>query len=342
MKKFFTLISAALMAVSVVSAQEVKILDLTKSTTTLEFNATTGAWTETTNADASMAAIESQGMSFSHNAESTYGSWWGFTASNSADNSYKSDTYTYQFSNMAKGGIVLNEDGTVKTDENGAVVVSADVPYLVGYYSEYNNQTTGMPGNMMVFADGGSYEMVGCYVNLNSYSFYSLVIGDSYASAFSENDKFTLKITGMDANLADGNTVEVVLGSYSGGDLTAARGWKYVDLSSLGKVFALKFEMTSTDTAYGYMNTPAYFCLDKVSYKTATSGVDSALASGEGISYDRATGIVSLGEETFGVIYNINGQKVKAAEGATIDVNDLDNGFYVVKTAKQSRTIVKQ
>ena len=72
-----------------------------------------------------------------------YKTWWGFTASNSTDNARKDDTLTFQFSNMAKGGIVLNEDGTVKTDDFGAPVTSAEMPYLVGYYGSYFCQTTG-------------------------------------------------------------------------------------------------------------------------------------------------------------------------------------------------------
>ena len=38
--------------------------------------------------------------------------------------------------------------------------------------------------------------------------------------------------------------------------------WEWVDLTSLGVVYGLEFELTSSDTgAYG-MNTPAYFAMD--------------------------------------------------------------------------------
>jgi hypothetical protein len=38
--------------------------------------------------------------------------------------------------------------------------------------------------------------------------------------------------------------------------------WRYVDLSGLGKVSKLSFELTSTDNGDWGMNTPAYFCFD--------------------------------------------------------------------------------
>ena len=38
--------------------------------------------------------------------------------------------------------------------------------------------------------------------------------------------------------------------------------WRYVDLSGLGKVKTIGFEMSSSDTGDWGMNTPAYFCFD--------------------------------------------------------------------------------
>ena len=38
--------------------------------------------------------------------------------------------------------------------------------------------------------------------------------------------------------------------------------WRYVDLSGLGKVSKLGFELSSTDNGDYGMNTPAYFCFD--------------------------------------------------------------------------------
>ena len=60
-------------------------LDLTKSTTELTFDSENGAWTGTF--DQAQEVIESQSFIFIHNCNPDWYTWWGFTASNSADNS---------------------------------------------------------------------------------------------------------------------------------------------------------------------------------------------------------------------------------------------------------------
>ena len=202
---------------------KVIVLDLTKSTTELSFDEKTGSWNETYNEEAEV--IESQCFAFVHSSmDPDYQTWWGFTASNSADNSQRENPITFQFSNMAEGGIVLDEDGKVKTDEFGAPVVSAEVPYLVAYYSAY---MSARPVDM-IFSDGKSHEVVGMYVNLNSYAFYSMMFGDSYARAFNNGDKFTLTIHGVAADNSE-KEISLDLASSADGDLTINRRWRYVD-----------------------------------------------------------------------------------------------------------------
>ena len=325
MKKIFTLVAAAMMAVSV-NAQTVT-LDLTKATTELAFDSETGAWTGSF--DQTQEVIESQSFIFIHNCNPDWHTWWGFTASNSADNSRRSDYITYQYSNMAQGGIVLDEDGSVKRDENGVLEVSAEVPYLVAYYSEYNGKNS----TQMIFNDGMAHEVEGVYVNLNSYAYYNVLEGNPYGRTFNrEDDKFTLTIHGVKEDETEA-TVDVTMASYANGDLSVNRGWKYVDLTSLGAVNELYFTMDSSDSgAYG-MNTPGYFCLDKLTIKGETSGVASVNASAPRISYDRASQTVNFGENTFAVIYNASGVQVKAGEGTKMDISSLERGIYVVKAS---------
>jgi hypothetical protein len=40
--------------------------------------------------------------------------------------------------------------------------------------------------------------------------------------------------------------------------------WQRVDLSPLGNVNKIVFELTSTDNGEYGMNTPSYFCLDRL------------------------------------------------------------------------------
>lgn len=315
----FTAFTAAAEEASVIT------LDLTKATTELTFSAETGAWTGTFDDDAE--SIESQCFVFAHNSMADYQTWWGFTASNSADNSRREDYITYQFSDMAKGGIELNDDGSVKLDSYGAPVVNASVPYMVAYYNAYMSRR---PVDI-TFSDGKSYEPVGVYINLNSYAYYNLEEGNPFSREFTNNDNFTLTIHGIAPDESE-KTIEVSLASYKNGCLTINRGWMYVDLTSLGTVNEIYFTMDSTDTGNYGMNTPGYFCLDKLQVKPAgQSSVANLTATGCNISYNRSSHIVSVEGAEFAAVYNTEGYLVMSSDQSSFSLASLPAGIYIVK-----------
>lgn len=337
MNKIFTL-ALALCSLSMANAadnDDIITLDLTKAATEMTYNATTGQWNEIeTN-----PTIDSQCFSFLHVAHHDYGMlyWYGFTASNSADNTIKDDFLTYQYSNMAKGGIVLNEDGTVKTDKFGLPVTDASVPYILGYYEAYSE------GHAcdIIINDGKSYDAVGVYINLNSYAYYTFINGYSVARPFSNGDKYYVTIHGVSP---EGNekTIDVDLCTYTNGDLTINRGWKYVDLTSLGTVNEIYFTITTTDSGDWGPNTPMYFCLDKLMVKkNESSSAASLLAGSNKISYDRANKIVTVGDAGFAAVYDVAGHMVMSSEAQSFSIDHLSSGVYVVKSGNNSLKIVK-
>lgn len=339
MNKIFTL-ALALCSLSMANAagnDDIITLDLTKATTEMTFDATTGAWNNA--GDEEITTIDSQCFSFIRHYLYGGSLWFGFTASNSADNSNRSDFFTYQYSNMAEGGIVLNEDGTIKVDDFGKPVTSSSVPYLVSYYSIYN-ENEGRVSDVL-FNDGKLYDAVGIYVNLNSYAYYSLINGDAFARAFTNGDKFSLIIHGVAPNETE-KTVDVTLGSYTNGDLTINRGWKYVDLTSLGTVKEIYFTLETTDSgAYG-PNTPYYFCIDKLMVKkNESSSAASLIAGSNKISYDRANKIVTVGDAGFAAVYDVAGHMVMSSEAQSFSIDHLSSGVYVVKSGNNSLKIVK-
>ena len=329
--KVFFIASAALALCLNVNAQntttsDIITLDLSKATTELTFDPTNGMWEGTYDDDET--EIESQVFSFVHSSMGDYNTWWGFTASNSANNTRQDNTLTYQFSNMAKGGIVLNSDGTVKTDSYGAPVTSADMPYLVGF------AMTGFAKHPadMTFNTDKDYEVIGAYFNLTSYPYYSIEYGDSFSRAFTNGDKFTLIIHGITPQDEE-KTVEVDLASYVNGNLTINRGWTYVDLSDLGVVNQIWFSMTSTDSgAYG-MNTPAYFAMDKLMVREAAQDAVSSIATPRTkIAYDRANHCVSLSGDTFAMVYDQAGRCVMtSADTDRFSIEHLAAGVYIIK-----------
>lgn len=320
-----------------VSAEsDVITLDLSKATTPLTFNPQNGSWTGTYDDDAE--TIDSQVFSFVHGSISDWNVWWGFTASNHADNTRPANTLVQQWSNMACGGIVLNADGSVKTDSFGAPVVSADVPYLVGFYAPF---MSARPVDMC-FTVGKSYKPVGIYVNLNSYAYYSMEYGDSFARAFTNGDKFTLTIHGVATDETE-KEVNVSLCEYSNGNLTINRGWRYVDLSDLGEVNELYFTMETTDSgAYG-ANTPLYFCIDKLTVAPGDNSAASGIKAENGvtIAYDKASHTVTLTNADFAVVYDMAGNKVMMADSSEFSIDNLSAGVYVVRAGDKSLKIAK-
>lgn len=322
--KSFYLAMVSLITVATTSAQTLEdtiLLDLSKATTSLTFDEVNGMWSDNFNDEST--EIESQVFSIVHGSYSDWNYWWGFTASNSTDNAFQSNTLLYQYSNMAKGGILLNDDGTIKLNEFGAPATGKEMPYLVGY-----------PKSEITFNTGKSYEMVGCYINLNTYTFYTILYGDGFARAFTEGDDLKLIIHGVDGDENE-KTVEVSLASFSNGFLTASTGWTYVDLTPLGVVDELYFTMTSTDSGQYGMNTPAYFCLDKLSVKEAAASDISALKvinDDVSISYNRETKRIYLNKEAFAIIYDQTGHSLITSDNKkSINVEGLDAGIYIVK-----------
>ena len=87
--------------------------------------------------------------------------------------------------------------------------------------------------------------------------------GDGFAKKFDKGDWFKLTITGYDAAGEVTGTKDFYLADLR--DPSKAyiiNDWRYVDLSGLGKVKKLGFELTSSDNGDYGMNTPAYFCFD--------------------------------------------------------------------------------
>ena len=110
----------------------------------------------------------------------------------------------------------------------------------------------------------------GLYVTNNNTAYYSLLNGSMFSKKFggnSGNDKdwFKLTITGKDAEGTVKGTVEFYLADYRFDDNNLdyiVDKWEFIDLSSLGEVKTLEFNLDSSDTGIFGMNTPAYFALD--------------------------------------------------------------------------------
>ncbi len=115
----------------------------------------------------------------------------------------------------------------------------------------------------------------GAYVTNNAYTYHSMLNGDSFAKKFGgttgdDADWFKLTIYGLDETWGkmESNSVEFYLADYRSDDNSQdyiVTDWTNVDLTSLGEVYGLEFELSSSDSGDFGMNTPAYVAIDDIS-----------------------------------------------------------------------------
>ena len=187
---------------------------------------------------------------FSHFANDGYIT--GFTASKSTDTGYYTPMYLHPYSCISGGGI------------NGA-----GSQYLVGYWDSYNENDGFDDRICRVFAeDGDTFEPQSVMVNNTTYMYYSLINGSDFSKKFETGDWVTLTAHGVHQDGSESEAVfylaNIISNDVESGIITK---WTEFDLSGLGICTGIYFTIESSDTgAYG-MNTPAYFCMDKLMLK---------------------------------------------------------------------------
>lgn len=196
------------------------------------------------------------GSAFYNNSyNSTYGSWSGFAYSNRTNTAALGLNATYV---AATGGGMT---------ALGATEVGAT--YVVGYYSEYDDKTLGA-NTCIIDVDLAANERIdSIYVTNIQYTVNDILNGSSFSRAFTDGDYLRLIITGYTADGASTGAVDVYLVDFTTAFHEIMEDWMEVDLSLLGDdTTTLGFSMISSDTSYGYMNTPSYFAIGGLEIST--------------------------------------------------------------------------
>ena len=119
-------------------------------------------------------------------------------------------------------------------------------------------------------AFGSPVTVSGAYFTNVTYAFHAIVGGDDGAGfvkgPFADGDWFRLDVIGLDETGGESGRVPIYLSDYRNGAQVTVDDWTWSDLSTLGFVSGLEFEMTSTDTGDFGMNTPAYFAMDNLTF----------------------------------------------------------------------------
>lgn len=110
------------------------------------------------------------------------------------------------------------------------------------------------------FSDGRAHVIRGCQVNCTTYFLNIVENGNPYSPALKDGEEIKIYATGYDEAGREGKTVEMTLARKD----MLIKQWTKWDLSALGKVKAIKFNIRGGNTDEWGMTTPKYFAIDDI------------------------------------------------------------------------------
>ena len=264
-------------------------------------------------------------------------SWEGFTISRSTDTLLSHEAFypNHQWGVMAGGGV----------DSIGA-------PFILGYYSDYTENSLDQHICEISFNHASEVEALGCYVCNSPYTTKCIVDGFMYARPFSRGDYCTLTAHGVDANGNDCGIVTYYMADYRDEDSTrwfVNRSWQWLDLSQLGAVRSIYFTMETTDVGDFGPNTTFYFGLDKITIRPIKqeTNIESLLTPHSSlIIYPNPCRdilyIEGLREGEQINIYNIHGQLQLTSFNSQLSTLNLSPGVYIIKCGDKTTKFIRE
>ncbi len=199
-----------------------------------------------------LGGFSSEGLTFNNDFNPTFGSWSGWSYSNTTDTT--TPGFTNQYSAFTGGGAVGSDTYAVGTAFAGAIVPAITRDPLAS----------------------GAFETIA--ITNTTYAALSVKQGDAFAKKFGgvsgdDPDFFLLTIEGFDTGTTSVGTIDFYLADYRFADNSfnyVVDQWATVDLSPLAAAIELRFSLNSSDVGSFGMNTPAYFAVDNVRLQSQT------------------------------------------------------------------------
>lgn len=142
-----------------------------------------------------------------------------------------------------------------------------------------SNYATVQSGAVISFSNNTT-AVNGFYITNTTYAWKVIKQGNQFSRRFGDTtrtgsgtsipqgeypDWFKLSVLGYRNGVELTDTVHFYLADYRAlgtANDYAVKNWQYVNCISLGQVDSIRFNMTSSDNSFGYMNTPAFFSID--------------------------------------------------------------------------------
>lgn len=261
-----------------------------------------------------------------------YGSWIGWAISTKTDT--ETQGWANQYSAIPGAGFYGSQHYAVSyVSGSSRLVMNQDEPVAVSSF----------------------------YVTNNAYAYYSMLNGDSYAKKFggedgTDPDFFLLTVKGYKNGELTQDSVDFYLADFrsdNSADDYIVNDWQLVDVSDLGAVDSLNFQLSSSDNGQYGMNTPAYFCMDNV-FAPELVNTNSTLVEDLFTVYPNPTAnfcqINTESTKTLDVkVYDVQGRVLiqdKCTNSSRLDLTNLVAGSYVIIAQNEevysSKIIIKE
>lgn len=179
----------------------------------------------------------------------------------------------------------------------------------------------------------------GAYITNTTYAYWYM------HNNFQAGNWFKLTVRGYLNGQQVADSVDLMLGQVTDSTSAIVNTWTWLDMSALGNVDSLTFDLSSNDTVGGFgMNNPAYFAIDNLTTLDAdTTGEDSA---GTGIiaahsvnpefsiSPNPVVDQLNLisDQPLDAAVYDLSGKCILFEKQVrSIDVSRLPGGIYLIK-----------
>lgn len=266
------------------------------------------------------------GASFNNNYNAAWMSWSGFAVS--TENDVTTAGWGNQYSCFAGAGA----NGSSKFAlwyGNGEITFA--IPTQVMSMAVANTTFAGLS-----MRDGDAYGKV----------FGSIYNADGEVDGTEGKDWFKLTITGMDADNEPTSSIDFYLADFRSENVDEhfiLDVWSVIDLTDLGTVEKLVFEMQSTDIGQFGMNTPGYFAMDNLTFYQSSVSLSNHELNSYVIYPNPAQDWVNIrqnqGQEFSLVLIDASGNLIQNQGDATahiLDLSTLPNGVYFVQMASQT------
>ena len=261
--------------------------------------------------------FQSGNLFFPNTYDSNYESWLGWAISNITDNT--SPGFGNQFSAISGSGYNESTNYAISYSFGSTIIQLQD--------------------------EAVGKEMAGMYVTNSTYAYLSMKDGDAFSKKFGgatgdDPDFFLLTIKGILDGTPSQDSINFYLADYRFDENSMdylIDEWTYVDLSSLGNVDELEFQLSSSDNGQFGMNTPSYFCVDNLESTDGTTSVELFEEKPIKLYPNPTSSVIHIDGISGSFQYKIvdqTGRKVLSGDGidkSVIDLGAINKGIYFIE-----------